>query len=113
VGGGVSRAVTAHGREIVEPGDAAATEEALRRGADVVYQAVLSDGRWLGKADFVERQQDGSYEVVDTKLARHARPAHILQLCFYSEQVARITHPAPRAMHAVPGIGEREGFGPL
>src|ERR687895_2322179 len=59
----------ADGREIVEPADDAATEEALRRGADVVYQAVLTDGDWLGKADFVERQADGSYEVVDTKLA--------------------------------------------
>jgi hypothetical protein len=60
----------AQGREVIEPGDAAATEEALRRGADVVYQAILTDGRWLGKADFVERQRDGWYEVVDTKLAR-------------------------------------------
>jgi predicted RecB family nuclease len=102
----------AHGREVVEPGDAVATEEALRRGADVVYQAILTDGRWLGKADFVERQEDGSHEVVDTKLARHARPAHVLQLSFYSEQVARITGRAPKAMHVVAGTGERESFRP-
>src|SRR5918992_6340670 len=102
----------AEGREIVEPRDAAATEEALRGGADVVYQAILTDGRWLGKADFVERQEDGSYEVVDTKLARHARPAHVLQLSFYSEQVAWITGREPRAMHVVAGTGERESFRP-
>ena len=36
-----------------------------------------------------ERQPDGTYEVVDTKLARHSKPAYVLQLCFYSEQVAR------------------------
>ena len=92
--------------------DAAETEAALRDGADVVYQAVLADGGWLGKADFVERQPDGSYEVVDTKLARHARPAHVLQLCFYTEQVARITGRAPGQMHVVAGTGEREAFRP-
>ena len=53
---------------------------------------------------------DGSYEVVDTKLARHAKPAHILQLCFYSEQVARIQGREPERMHVVLGSGERESF---
>ena len=47
----------------------------MRAGADVVYQARFVDGGWRGLADFVERQPDGSYEVVDTKLARHAKPA--------------------------------------
>jgi hypothetical protein len=70
----------AHGREVVEPGDAAATEEALRRGADVVYQAILTDGRWLGKADFVERQPDYSYRGAKEKLAQHAR--HVLRADF-------------------------------
>ena len=51
------------------------TERALARGADVVYQAALVSGEgWRGMADFVLRQPDGSYEVVDTKLARHAKP---------------------------------------
>ena len=67
------------------------TEEAIRAGeADVIYQPYLTDGRWRGFADFLERQPDGTYEPVDTKLARSAKPAHVLQLCFYSEQVARI-----------------------
>jgi predicted RecB family nuclease len=102
----------AAGREIVEPADATATEGALRAGADVVFQAVLADDGWLGKADFVERQADGRYEVVDTKLARHARPAHVLQLCFYTEQVARITGRPPAQTHVVAGSGERESFRP-
>jgi predicted RecB family nuclease len=91
---------------------ARATEDALRDGAEIVYQAVLAEPGWRGLADFVERRPDGSYEVVDTKLARHARPAHVLQLCFYTEQVARITGRAPRAMHVVTGLGERETFRP-
>ena len=52
-----------------------ATEEAIRSGeADVIYQAYLSDGTWRGFADFLERLPDGTYEPVDTKLARSAKP---------------------------------------
>ena len=53
-----------------------ATLEAMRDGADVVYQAVLFDGRCLGYADFLQRVErpselgPWSYEVWDTKLAR-------------------------------------------
>ena len=64
---------------------ARATEEAMLAGADVIYQACFVDEDWRGFADFVERQPDGRYEVVDTKLARHSKPAYVLQLCFYSE----------------------------
>src|SRR5438270_4725021 len=88
------------------------TEAAIRGGADVVYQACLASGDWRGFADFVERQPDGSYEVVDTKLARHARPAHVLQLCFYTQEVARIQGSPVRRMHVVAGTGERETFAP-
>src|SRR5919199_6109978 len=88
------------------------TDEAMRARADVVYPATFLDGEWRGMADFVVRLPDGSYEVVDTKLARHARPAHVLQLCFYTEQVARIQARMPDAMHVVTGLGERESFRP-
>lgn len=40
--------------------------------------AVFVDGAWRGLADFVMRQPDGTYEVLDTKLARHTRPAHTM-----------------------------------
>ncbi len=107
----------ADGREVVEipfahdfVAAARATEEAIRDGADVVYQACLVDGDWRGFADFVERQADGSYEVADTKLARRSRPYHALQLCFYSEQVARIQGAWPERMHLVLGSQERESF---
>jgi uncharacterized protein len=49
------------------------TEEAIRAGdAEVIYQPYLSDGTWRGFADFLERQPDGTYEAVDTKLLLHA-----------------------------------------
>ena len=89
---------------------ARATEKAMRAGADVIYQACFVDGGWRGFADFVERQPDGRYEVVDTKLARHSKPAYVLQLCFYSQQVARIQGSMPERMHVVLGTHERESL---
>ncbi len=89
---------------------ARATEEAMLAGADVVYQACFVDGDWRGFADFVERQPGGRYEVVDTKLARHSKPAYVLQLCFYSEQVGRIQGSMPERMHVVLGTHERESL---
>jgi predicted RecB family nuclease len=107
----------AEGREVTEicfDGDwmaaARATEDAVAAGAEVIYQACLADGDGRGFADFLERRPDGGYEAVDTKLARHARPEHILQLCFYTEQVARLQCEMPEAMHVVNGLGERERF---
>jgi predicted RecB family nuclease len=88
------------------------TEQAIHEGADVLFQAALTDGTWRGFADFIERLPDSSYEVVDTKLARRAKPAHVLQLCFYTKQLARIQGRWPAEMHVVTGTGERESFRP-
>src|SRR5215212_9393261 len=93
--------------------DAAAREtaDAIRAGeADVIYQACLVDGDWRGFADFLERQSDGTYEVVDTKLARHAKPGHIFQLCFYSSVVGPIQGRQPERMHLVLGDDRRDSF---
>jgi uncharacterized protein len=87
------------------------TEEAIRAGeAEVIYQPYLTDGTWRGFADFLERQPDGTYEAVDTKLARSVKPAHVLQLSFYSEQLARIQGRLPEHFHVELGTGERETF---
>jgi predicted RecB family nuclease len=107
-------ALRAQGRSVAEPRDAAEAEALIREGAaEVVYQPVFADpSGWTGRADFLELQPDGGYEVVDTKLARHAKPYYVLQLCFYSEQVARIQGRPPRRMHVVLGSGERVSFRP-
>src|SRR3954447_26354369 len=90
---------------------ARATAEAIRDGeADVIYQACLVEGDWRGFADFLERQPDGSYEVVDTKLARHATPRHVFQLCFYSSVVGGIPGRQPERIHLVLGDGRLESF---
>jgi len=74
----------------------AKTVEALLSGADVVYQASFYDGRLHGRADFLVRTDDG-YAVVDSKLARHAKVAALLQLAAYADQTDRAGVPvAPR-----------------
>jgi predicted RecB family nuclease len=91
---------------------AQATREAIAQGVDVVYQGVLLSDGWRGVADFLVRQPDGTYEALDTKLARTAKPAYILQLCFYSEQLARLQGREPEHIHVLLGNGELQSFRP-
>ncbi len=86
------------------------TLEAMRSGADVIYQATLFDGRWLGYADFLERVGPLSYEVVDTKLARSAKAAALLQTSLYSELLTGMQGREPECMHLVLGDGARQSF---
>ena len=91
-----------------------ATIEAMRDGADVIYQAVLLEGRCLGYADFLRRVQRPSglgpwgYEVWDTKLARHANASAVLQLSMYSELLKALQGRAPEEMHLALGGVMRE-----
>jgi predicted RecB family nuclease len=107
------------GRSIVEiaaegtpSSRAAATVAAMRGGADVVYQGAFIAGRWHGYSDFVLRVDgvpsrfgDWSYDVADTKLARSAKPKHVLQLCVYADLVAECQGAAPKMLHVVLGDG--------
>ena len=91
-----------------------ATIEAMRDGADVIYQAVLLEGRRLGYADFLRRVEQPSdlgswrYEVWDTKLARHAKASAVLQLSMYSELLEAVQGRAPEEMHLALGGVMRE-----
>jgi uncharacterized protein len=97
---------------------ARATERAMRDGFDVVYQATFARAGWRGLADFVIRVEEPSnlgswsYEAWDTKLARSARPSAVLQLAFYSQEIARIQGRLPELLHVVPGTGVVESFRP-
>jgi predicted RecB family nuclease len=95
----------------------ARTLDAMRDGADYIYQAAFFDGRWGGYADFLRRverpspQLGGwSYEVVDTKLARAVKSHFLLQLADYSAHVERLQGVAPESMHVVLGNGESMSF---
>jgi predicted RecB family nuclease len=90
------------------------TLAAIRRGDDVVYQATFFDGRWLGLADFLLRVDrpsprlgDWSYEVVDTKLARHVKASALLQICSYVEQLTAAQGVEPEWMHVALGGSAR------
>jgi predicted RecB family nuclease len=92
----------------------AETVQAVRDGAEVIFQATFFDGRWRGHADFLLRVEvpspnlgAWSYEVADTKLARRAKPAAIIQLCNYAEHVARVQGSWPEEVEVVTGDGER------
>src|SRR6185295_16255749 len=94
------------------------TLAALGTGVDVVYQAALVGDGWRGVADFLMRVETPSAlgawscEALDTKLARHAKPAYVLQLCFYSEQIARIQGLEPAHIHVLLGNQTQESFTP-
>jgi predicted RecB family nuclease len=111
------------------------TEEAMRAGAEVIYQATFLRPRilwgtitdppedsehgslaYLGHADFLFRVDrpselgEHSYEVADAKLARRAKPYFLLQLCFYSELVEQIQGVAPERIHVILGTGEERRY---
>ncbi|HUF33012.1 MAG TPA: TM0106 family RecB-like putative nuclease [Acidimicrobiales bacterium] len=94
----------------------ARTAAAMAEGVDVVFQASFFDGRWRGQADFLHRVPGETalgpwgYEVVDTKLARRAKPDALLQMCSYTEHVTRIQGVAPETMAVVTGDGGLHRF---
>jgi predicted RecB family nuclease len=103
---------TADGMRTLE----AQTLDAMRGGADVIYQGGFFDGQWHGRADFLLRTDEPSglgswsYEVSDAKLARSLRVAALLQMCEYSNHVARLQGRWPSRVQAVLGDGRTESF---
>ena len=94
-------------------GGALRTLDAMRSGAEYVYQAVFLAGGWRGIGDFLERVERPSalgawsYQVLDTKLARHPRPEHALQLSFYSQALEAAQGLAPELAYVVLGTRDR------
>lgn len=86
-----------------------ATNRAMREGHDIIFQATLQDGCFIGHADFLRKVNRPSllgawsYEVVDTKLARSTKAKFIIQLAYYSAMVAKIQGIEPASMHVVLG----------
>lgn len=88
---------------------AAATAAAMRAGKDIIYQACLFDGSWLGFADFLRRVErpsklgGWSYEVIDAKLAREAKAGALLQVLLYADLLKGIQGMAPEYVHLALG----------
>jgi predicted RecB family nuclease len=84
---------------------AAAALQAMRDGADVLYQPTFHSDDFIGFADFIIRNDRGEYEVYDTKLARHAKISALLQLAAYAEQMRAHGIPTGQQVHLV--LGDR------
>lgn len=87
---------------------AEATRRAIAGGAPAVYQAAMFDGRFVGFADFLVRDDD-RYRVIDTKLARSANVTALLQLAAYADALDASGVPvAPEAeLHLGDGTAAR------
>ena len=104
---------------------AAETIDLMRQGVDVIYQATVFDGRWVGHPDFLLRKAgappphlstparsasglgtDWHYEVADTKLAHTPKASALLQICSYVDQIAQIQGGAPEKVYVVTGGAE-------
>lgn len=80
---------------------------AMRSGADVIVQAGVQEGRYRGRMDLLLRVEQASdlgawsYEVADTKLAQQTRAGTVLQLCLYTDVLARLQGALPERMWVI------------
>lgn len=94
----------------------AATRAAMAAGVDVIFQAALADGTFMGYADFLRRVDkpsrlgSWSYEVADTKLAHRPKPKFMIQLAHYSELLESTQGTQPEQMHLVLGNRAEHSF---
>ena len=96
----------------------ARTLEAMRDGADVIFQATFFDGRWRGHTDFLFKRPDRpspnlggwSYDIADTKLARSVKGGAILQLCVYAALLADLQGIEPEELIVITGDGVRHAY---
>jgi uncharacterized protein len=92
------------------------TMDAMKSGADVIYQAYLRHGSFAGYADFLYRAPGESllggwhYEVADTKLARSTKAYFLLQLCCYSDLLEQIQGVRPSRIRVILGTDEEKFF---
>jgi predicted RecB family nuclease len=92
------------------------TREAMRKGADVIYQAALLGENWGGYADFLIKTASPSnlgpfsYEATDTKLARHPRVKDLIQLGVYSSLLASRQGASPEQSRLILGDGSVADF---
>jgi predicted RecB family nuclease len=88
------------------------TEEAMRRGAELIFQGVLAvNGAWHGYADFLVRTSGASafgpwaYEIHDTRLARSLKAQSAVKLTLHADLLARTQGTDPPALRVVLGDG--------
>lgn len=93
-----------------------ATIDAMKEGADIIFQATFLNQQFLGHADFLRKVNtpsllgDYSYEVIDTKLSSKTQGKFIIQLMFYSKLLAEIQGTYPKQMYIKLGTNIEEAF---
>ncbi len=89
-----------------------ATIDAMKNGADVIYQAHLELLPFKGYADFLIKVPgksifgDYCYEIWDTKLAKSVKAYFLVQLCCYAEMLGVMQQ--KRAEHITIILGNKE-----
>ncbi len=92
------------------------TNEAMKAGAEVIFQATFLKPPWFGYADFLFRCEEPSmlgsfgYEVYDTKLARQVYPNFLVQLGFYNQLLADVQGRLGKKVHVILGDNTTESF---
>ncbi|WP_322767225.1 TM0106 family RecB-like putative nuclease [Frankia sp. Cr1] len=99
------------------------TRNAVAAGVAVIYQGVLFDGSFQGRPDFLIASHldpitdehtgeplPGRYEPYDAKLARHARPAAVLQLAAYAQALPTIGVEVAAHIHLLLGDDRLESL---
>jgi uncharacterized protein len=81
------------------------TQRAIAGAAPVIYQAAMFDGRFVGFADFLVRE-DQAYRVSDTKLARSAKVTALLQIAAYADTLSTSGIPVSPEAELVLGNGK-------
>ena len=89
-----------------------ATIDAMRSGAEIIFQARLSLDEFGGLSDFLVKVPGNStlgdyhYEVWDAKLSRQAKAIYAVQLCCYAEMLNQIQGCIPEHLVVILGDGK-------
>lgn len=86
------------------------TLKAIKDQRQIIFQPYLEMNGFGGYADFLKLNEDGMYEVWDTKLARSVKPYFLVQLCCYSEMLSTITGQLPQKVGIILGNLNEEEF---
>ncbi len=87
------------------------TRAAVLNKTSVIYQAYLEYENFVGFADFIMLNEDGNYQVWDTKLAFSLKPTYVIQLCYYYEALKNmVDFPLSNKIGVIFGSKEKEEY---
>ena len=88
-----------------------ATQQAMEKGVNIIFQGALQVEQFIARPDFIVRVDTPSklgsysYEVADSKLSRSAKADAVLQLMHYSEVISHTQGFLPQ--HAFLILGDK------